>query len=239
MPTPAQIIDMVASLQNDTQQQEYTDEACLPYLNIALDELQELFEENNIPLTNEDSAPLTVDSSTATVTDNQVIIAFSGTLPLLPANLVEIQQIWESNDNGNTWIPMSKKDFIPHSIETLQLSSFGEWAWVNNEIHLPPATSVILLKLDYIKSIFNTPIGIEDINIDLGESFKNIKTHLGYATAALCSMFIGENETRAAALKGKADEAIERALNIPIKGRQAITTRRRPFRASYKSRGWY
>lgn len=239
MPTPAEIISAVAALQNDAGQSHYTDGACLPYLNLALDELQEIFEENNIPVTNEESAELSVNPATATVTNGQVIIAFTGTLPLLPSNLIEIQEIWESNDGGNTWISMSKKDFIPHNLETLQLSSFGEWAWVDNEIHLPPAATIILLKLDYIKSIFATPITMAQIDTDLGFSFKNIKTYLSYKTAAICSMYIGENETRAQVLNSQAGEALERALNIPTKGRQAIITRRRPFRASYKSRGWY
>lgn len=239
MPTPAEIISAVAALQNDTARTSYTNDACLPYLNLALDELQEIFEENNIPVTNEVSAELTVDPATDTVTNGQVIIAFVGTLPLLPSNLIEIQEVWESNDGGNTWIPMHKKDFIPHNLEELQLSSFGIWAWVDNEIHLPPATTPIILKLDYIKSIFATPITMPNIDTDLGVAFKNIKTYLSYKTAAICSMYIGENETRAQVLNMQADQALERALNIPIKGRQAIVTRRRPFRASYKSRGWY
>lgn len=230
MPTPAEIIDMVASLQNDTQQQEYTDENCLPYLNMALDELQEIMEENNIPVTNEVSSIITVPAGV-------VIIGFQ-TVPALPTALTEIQQVWESNDNGTTWTPMSRKEFIPHNLEEIDLSSFGMWAWINNEIRLPPATGIITLKLDYIKSIFDTPLSLTDIDTELGVRFKNMKNYLGYATAVLCSMFIGENETRATALKLKADEALERALNIPIKGRQMIATRRRPFRSSYKMRGW-
>lgn len=231
MPTPAEIINMAASLQNDTAQTIYTDEACLPYLNMALDELQEIMEENNIPVTNEVSAVINVPVGTT-------VIGFA-TAPALPAGLIEIQQVWESNDGGDTWLPMTRKEFIPHNIEELELSSFGLFAWIDNEIHVPPATQIIALKLDYIKSIFDTPIQLDDVDVDLGVRFKNIKNYLGYATATLCSMFIGENETRAAALNTKASEALERTLNIPTKGRQMIAIRRRPFRASYKSRGWF
>ena len=38
---------MAASLQNDTAQSDYTDNAVLPYVNMAMNELQELFEQNN------------------------------------------------------------------------------------------------------------------------------------------------------------------------------------------------
>jgi hypothetical protein len=231
MPTPAEIINMVASLQNDTAQQQYTEDAVLPYLNMAMRELQEIFEENNIPVTNQVSSILTVPAGT-------VIIGFT-TVPALPANLIEIQQVWESNDDGNTWIPMVRKEFIPHNLEEIEISSFGMFAWINNEIRVPPATGIIQLKLDYIQSIFNLPIEIDDVDVELGIRFMNLTTYLGYATGALCSMFIGENETRAEAQNGKAKIALERALNIPTKGRQAISTRRRPFRANYKTRGWF
>jgi hypothetical protein len=196
MPTPAEIIDMVASLQNDTAQTEYTDEAVLPYLNMALDELQELMQENNIPVTNQVSPVINVPVGITT-------IGF-GTIPGLPAALVEIQQVWESNDGGNTWTSMTRKEFIPHNLEEIDLSSFGLWTWMGNAIVVPPATTVISLKIDCIVKVFATPIELADINTDLGIQFINIKTYLGYATAVLCSMFIGENETRATALNMKA-----------------------------------
>jgi len=47
---------------------------------------------------------------------------------------------------------------------------------------------------------------------------------------------IAENPTRAQELNGDAIRSIDRALGITIKGRQSQVTRRRPFRAGYKSR---
>lgn len=227
MPSPAEIIDMVASLQNDTAQQVYTDAACLPYLNMALDQLQEEFERNNIPITNEVSAVLTVPAGTT-------VIAFTGTTPLLPAGLKEIQRIWESISGENQWVPMTRREFIPHFLEQEDISSFMVWAWMDQEIHVPAANRINDLKLDYVKSIFSTPILIADVNTNL--PVVNAKSYLGYKTAALCSMFIGENSERALALETQAEEALARTLGISNKGKQAITTRRRPFRSSYKRR---
>jgi hypothetical protein len=109
------------------------------------------------------------------------------------------------------------------------------WAWEHGRIHLITANQDNDLKIDYTASMFNTPILIKDINVNL--PFTNVKTYLEYKTAALCSMFIAENESRAMALDALTVTALSRALGIPIKGMQSIVTRRRPFRHSFKSRG--
>ena len=230
MPTPAEIIDMVASLQNDTAQSVYTDSACLPYLNMAMRELQEIYELNNVPVTNETSAVLSVAAGVST-------IAITGTTPTYPSDLIEIQKLWESDSGQNNWIPMERKEFISHWLEGGNgINQFIIWAWIENEIKLIPANTAIDLKLDYIKSVFPTQ-AIANVNTELGTKYTNVVSFLGYKTAALCSMFIGENETRATVLNDQATQAINRALGITTKGRQSIGTRRKPYRAAYKSRG--
>ncbi len=89
--------------------------------------------------------------------------------------------------------------------------------------------------MDYTANMFNTPILIGNIGVNL--PFTNVKTYLEYKTAALCAMFIAENESRAVALDSLTGTALSRALGIPIKGMQSIVTRRRPFRHSFKHRG--
>jgi hypothetical protein len=230
MPTPADIIDAVASLQNDTAQSVYTDAACMPYLNIALRELQEIYELNNVPVTNHTSGAFTIPAGTPA-------IAIAGTTPTYPTDLIEIQQLWESDEGQNQWTPMERKEFLPHYLEGgAAINQFIVWAWIDNEIRLIPATVTLDIKIDYIKSIFPT-VTATNMNIELGLKFNNIISYLSFKTAALCSMFIGENETRAAALDNEASNAVTRALGIATKGRQAIASRRRPFRAAYKMRG--
>ena len=228
MPTPSAIIDMVASLQNDTAQTVYTDAACLPYLNIALDELQEQFELYNIPSTNDTSAILNVLLGTS-------VISFTSS-PALPSDLIEIQQLWESPEGENKWIPMTKKEFLPHNLESGQtISQFLIWAWVEQNIKLIAANADIDLKIDYIKSLFATPILIGAVGTDL--PIINSKSYLGYRTAALCAHFIGENKSRSDELNIFAIQALDRVLGIGTKGRQSITTRRRPFMSGYRTRG--
>jgi hypothetical protein len=232
MPTPAEIIDMAASLQNDTAQTLYTDDACLPYLNMALDELQEIFEQNNIPVTNITSAVITIPASAL---PGITVIGYT-TVPALPTNLTEIQRLWERLINSDPFVPMTKVEFLPHYLEQQLVTQLQFWAWIGNSIQMLNSNQDNQIKLDYITSIFPTPLTMASITTDLGVQFKNIKTYLGYKTGALCSMYVGANETRAATLQMQADDALSRTLGISIKGRQSINTRRRPFRASYKRR---
>lgn len=233
MPTPAEIISMTASLMNDTAQTLYTNAACLPYLNIALSELQEKYEQNNVPTTNEVSAVIAVPAGETVVKK----VTNSLTLPQLPSDLIEIQRVWERESGVDPFVAMVRKEFLPHYLEGQWISQFLIWVWENDEIHLLPANQDNDLKLDYIKNIFDLPITISRINEHF--PFENVKTFLGYKTASLCSMFIGENQSRAQILEAEAQLAMDRTLSISTKGRQAITTRRRPFRAGYKSRGWF
>ena len=57
--------------------------------------------------------------------------------------------------------------------------------------------------------------------------------------AALCAEFIERNLTSANSLSANAIIAIDRARGISVKGKQAINTRRRPFRNAYKRRGGF
>ena len=158
----------------------------------------------------------------------------SNSLSNLPADLIEIRQLWESPHGDDNWTPMSRKDFIPHYLEHSVTNKFLYWAW-DGTIQLLPASTDIDLKIDYIKPIF-TKVELANVSIDI--PVKNIKSYLGYRTASLCSMYIGENPERAGALNQDAETALARTLGISNKGRQAISTRRRPFRAGWK-RGAY
>lgn len=230
MATPEEIMDMAASLLNDTAQTVYTDTALLPYINMALDALQEEFETQNIPVTNEVSAILNVPLNA-----NQTHIGFAGTIPILPGDLLEIQRLWESQEGQNQWVPMVRKDFIPHYIEGVQTNMLLIWAWINQEIVVPASNADVDIKLDYIAKRIPTPLNIAQITTNI--PIINIKSYAGYLTAAYAAQFILENPERAQALMGLAEAALNRVVVMNNKGRQAIMTRRRPFRAAYKVRG--
>lgn len=234
MITPAQVMQLAASDMNDTARTNYTNEALLPYFNMAVEELFQVMEENNIPITNKSSAAITCPAG---ITE---IPYYSTTQPepLLPADLIEIEKIWESNDGGTNWTQLQQVDTIDPNIAYNQnISSFGMYKWMGTHIQVPQSTTDILLRIDYIRRIITIPMTIEQIGIPLPTQ---AILFLAHKTAALCAMLSAQNETRAGACAELASQALERELNIPTKGRQTIATRRRPFRMNYKfsSRTW-
>lgn len=222
--TAAQVMAKSAALLNDQAQQVYTNTVQLPYLNMSLQELQETFEQNNIPVTAETSDVIEVDEGISE-------IGFD-TTPALPSDLVEIQEVWESQRDQNLWTPVSRRDYLPQYLEGQEYSQFLWYAWNSQLIKLLPSTNDNDLKLNYTRSLFSE---ITDESTPI--TVVNCATFLEYRTAGLCARFIGEDTPRADQLDGMAILALDRALGIGTKGQQAIFTRRRPFRASYKNRG--
>jgi hypothetical protein len=220
------VMDSAAALLNDTQKQVYTYATQLPYLKIALLELRELLELNNTPITNETSEIIIVPAGTS-------VISFVST-PALPNDLVEIQQLWERYTGIEPFVPMVRKEFLPHYLEGEETDRFLIFQWADDQIQLLAANRDNDLKIDYIKQLFPIyPTQNSIIGVINSESF------LFYRTAALCAEFVGENKTRADELNAKAESALDRSFGIESKARQSIATRHRPFRAGWKSRGMW
>lgn len=220
-----------AALLNDTDRAVYTDVVELPYLNLARMELEEIFELNSIPVTNETSAVIVVPSGVTTVGFG---IVANSPQPKLPDNLVEIRELWESNSGQNVFIPMTKLEFITGiDIDNTPVSFFRFWSWQDQEIRLPNALVPIDIKLDYIQSLF-TFLYVSDLNSR--NLIRNTDLFFQYRTAGLCAEFIMHDEGRAQALNGNAASSLANSLGISVKGTQSITTRRRPFRAGFKMR---
>lgn len=220
-----EVLDASAALLNDTALSSFTYVAQIPYLNIALAELQEECELNNVPITNQTNAIITIAAGVEG-------IGGGGLQPNLPPNLIEPLDLQE-RVSGNTFafVGMTRMDFMPANL--VPAAYLVYWSWEDEVIKFVPggSTSVIDVRIHYMKSIFKT-IATENDPINM----INAKTFLTYRNAGLCSQFIGENETRATELNGMAGLALQRALGISTKGRQSIFTRRRPFNAAWRSR---
>ena len=224
--TYEKILELSAALLNDVARDAYTNTVMLPYLNIARMDLEEIFELNSIPVTSETSAVIELPIGTTAV-------GF-GTNPPLPANLIEIQELYESQSGLNNFFRVDKKDYITdYILGNTELSWFRVWSWQDQEIRLPSLIVAQDIKIDYIKSLF-TPLVLSEIGLE--NSIKNTASFFQYRVAALCSEFIDENTERADSLNNNANSALERSLGISVKGMQTISYRRRPFRAGYKAR---
>lgn len=222
--TAGSVMNASAALLNDVGLTNFTYAFQIPYLNIAMAELQEVMEANNIPTTNAPSVALTVAIG---VTE----LSFS-TTPALPAALVEIQGAYEKQSGVNEdYIEMTKVEFLPQL--AILTNSLIYWCWQEQKVKFLGALSARQVKLDYIKSLF-APITTSADIIDV----INAQSFLNYRNAALCAQFIGENESRATALNIDAGLALDRMIGISTKGRQLIPVRRRPFQSGWISR-WF
>lgn len=215
-------MDFSASDMNDPNKEQYTFTVMLPYLKMALKELREYFELNNVPVTNERSAIITVPSGTTVISRTSD--------PALPEGLVSIQTLYTSQEGVENWVEVKPRDFLPPNLTNV--TYYSAWAWMRNEIRLPLSIVDIDIKLDYIKQIF-TDIEDEYSEIDV----INADTFLHFRTAALVAEFVAEDTPRADKLNIAAGAGLDRVTGIETKARQAMPVRRRPFRSNYRLRG--
>jgi hypothetical protein len=221
------VMDAAASLMNDTPKTKYTYTVQIPYLNMALQELQEIFEVNEIPTSQTASAALPVDAGVVELT-------FEPTPPIggvtyLPDDLIEPQILWERSRGIDPYVQMTKLDNLPLSQAGVETSSLIWWVWEDQRVKFMPSNADNDVKMNYTKNLF--ALATDETSVI---NVVNAATFLEYRTAALLAEFIDQNISRSTGLNGYAATAIDRATGIPTKGRQAIFTRRRPFRSGYK-----
>lgn len=220
------VLDAVAVLMNDPSKTKYTNPKMIPLLNISLQELREVFELNNVPVTD------TVTSNPITVPAGYDHIAFdNGPNPTLPDDFVEPKIVWERPSGFDPYFPMTRRDSLPREWEGNPQNQFIWYTWQAQELRFLVANQDNDIKIDYIRQIFPPVVdATSPINV------VNAATFLEYRTGGLCAEFIGENPTRAASLNSDSLLALDRVVGIGTKGRQAIIIRRRAFRSGYKQR---
>lgn len=220
-------MDRAAALMNDPSKTIYTYVKVLPYLNSALQELQELFELNEVPVTGETSAVMTVPAGLTEITFTAV-----GGL-VLPSDLVEPVKLWERLHNNDPYIPMTKVNILPLTQAGILTNQFNFYVWETQKIKFFACNQINDIKMNYIKFLFTQfadATGADAISIINSRSF------LEFRTAGLVAEFLAENKSRADSLNADAALALDRVAGISAKGRQNIFTRRRPFRSSFKHR---
>ena len=209
-----------ALLLNDPQMTDYTYVVQLPFLNMAIYELNESLIEGSVSVVNQVASPILVQKG-----DNYIVN--------LPLYLAEIQEVGERPAGSNSsFISLPRKEF-PDTLPAS--SSLLFWCWQNQRVIFNPsgATGPMEVEVKYI----NVPLMVgSDENTIIGTTSATM--FLIYKTAALLAMFVGEDQIRSSLLNEQADLALERIVGVSNKGRQQIMTRHRPFRAGYKSRGY-
>lgn len=220
MPIPvSDIVESIQALMNDTQGQNFTFAAVVPYMNIAIAEFRQVMEANNISMTNAVQAGIIIEAGETEID------------PLdMPRDLVEIQKLAERIDGTDTdYLDMRRVEFLPNI--TPPIAYLVYWTYQDQKIKFLGATSNIEIKMDYIADVMPK---VRDVADEI--EVINAETFLMYRTAALASQYIGENKERADDLNYNAQLAIDRFSSINVKAKQSIYVRRRPFMAAYKSR---
>lgn len=227
--TGGNVMDVAAGLLNDFSKQIYTYIAQSTYLRLALQELREIFVLHSVSVVEQTSAIIQVNAGVSAITFNA---AGTPTNPKLPNDLVEPKDLWESPRGLASYTPMHRRTSLsPNATPT---SSFIYYTWAAGQISFPAANQNNDIKIDYVRQLFPDAGAAIDQNTII--NVINCQTFLEYRTAALCAEFIERNNTSASSLNQYAVLALERATGISVKGKQSIVTRRRPFRAGYKSR---
>lgn len=220
------VMDMSAALLNDPNKSLYSYTVQLPFLNMALQELQEAYQQNNISVTDEMYTEINVASG---ITE----IAYGANPTDLPPDLVEPQELWSRVDNTNPWMPINKVDTLPIYYDGIEINQILEYVWEDQKIKFLAANADNQIKIKGIKQLFAAMVDENsEINIINAASF------LQYRTAALIAELIEENDVRARGLNNNAGLAMDRVISIGTKGRQPITYRRMPFRIGYKNRNY-
>ena len=219
----SEVMDLAAAALNDVDKTTYDYETQIPYLKLALQELQEIYELNSLAVTEQSSVSIPVNSGTTEIIFN------APSQPRLPDNLIEPQKIWESARDTGNWTPMTRLEFVPHPLVTVQANIITYWVWQQNKLKLLPSTNDEDIKIDYVGSLF--PKYVRDDTI---LPVQNGLGYLSYKVAELISDMVEHNMERAQTNGSRAQLALDRISGISVKGKQQIQTRRRPFRAAYK-----
>lgn len=223
------ILNQAAVLNNDANKTSYTDAVMIPYLNMALQELQEIYELNNVPVTSSASAVMDIPAGITR-------IRFSPTPPImgesyLPDDLIEPQILWQRGYNNDPYVPMVRVNQLDLGLSGTEINQFYNYVWQSQEIRFQPANQINQVKMTYVKNLFTKVTSATD-----SLPIINAATFLQFRTAAMLAQYIGEDDVRAGNLNGGASLGLDRIVGIGTKGRQAIFIRRRPFRQGYKQR---
>jgi len=219
----SEVMDLAAAAMNDVDKTVYTYPVQIPYLKMALQELQEIFELNSAQVTEMSSVAIPVNAGVTEITFN------SPSQPRLPDNLIEPQELWERTRDINPWVPMVRKEYLPHDLAGVSTNMFTYWVWQENKIKLLESNGNNDIKIDYVGSLFPKYVRSDTIIPVI-----NAQGYLAYKTAELMSDMIEHNMERAQSNGGRALMSLDRISGITIKSKQQIMARRRPFRAAYK-----
>ena len=226
--TVSSILSEARFMLNDVAGTLYGDAALLPAVRKAYEEFESWAESYNLQLVKKDTG----DIIPQTVEGNYVVMRYTGdgaaTNPQFPADFRIPIRVWEKavGEDRAFYVQMEESEF--RSVVNTQAGreTYGYWMFDGKTLYLPkistPSSRNILIQ--YIGSTLT----FTDQNSTLYDI--HFKTHLAARTAALAAMYIGQNETRAAAAQDDSNQALDRIVEALVRKNQgAFGIRRIPF----------
>jgi len=206
--TAASIIADIKVLLNDPAGTNYTSAKLLPHLNRAYKSLQSKMRLAGMQSSKEISAEISVAAGTTRL----------GDAAGLPNDFLSPVMVYTRDNASQKWAPLS--EFAWEGIGTSS-SRLEGWAYREDEIKFKGATAAQTLLLKYNKAFQIIDEETDPILIVGAELY------LVFKAGAYAAMFIGENQTRAAALDGQAQEAWDDFKGSGVKQGQRRPVRRR------------
>jgi len=215
--TSGSVMQAAAALMNDPARTLYSYTVQLPFLKMAMQELEQAMDLFDNPYN------LSIDAA--------IDVAANATLLTLPASFFLPISLMERPDGSTSdadWSPMTEISTIDASDSVSSVPTTTLTGWIfrdGNVVFVPVATTAREVKLKYWRMILVT---ITDESYV--ENYIGANNFLAYRTAALLATFINKDEFRANSLNGNADSALDMLVSLYTKNGQGIRVRRKPFR---------
>lgn len=213
--TAGDVMDLAASLLNDSGKSLFTYDVQLPYLKMADDDL-------GIELLSNEAAEL---DQVCDINVNAGSVLLS-----LPCNFflpIKLEERAQTSTNDDDFIDMEEKSFEP-SIQ--QSETLRYWSFRNNKVNFIGATVNQTVRLKFKRTLSS----VTDFSVV--EEVAKAKNFLAARTAALVSEFVGSNKVRADSLNAQAIIYLEKLTSVLVKNNQGNRIRRKPFRVPYYRR---
>lgn len=226
--TAASIRTRIRALLNDPGGINYGDTVIDPHLLTAYLELQDEFTINNCSINLVATDTITVTALATRVThplDASVALHYNAAL-VFPFELHE-KGVGEADEN---YAMMQKVRQLP---DVKQDTALNWWNWIQQELVFLGSTAARVVRYRYFGDLDDVITGGANQIFPI-----NAINFLSYRTAALLSMLVMENETRASALAEAAKSSLDRLISIAVSASQSSPIKQRPFDPFRRYRTW-
>jgi hypothetical protein len=200
-----------AVLLNNAAQDFWTNTVLLPCLTKANEELEQIFEINEIPLQKQVSATIDVNI-------DAVIVA-------LPTDFVEPISLRERpRDSTESWSEEIGEVALidPNDTESTYID---QWCWRDNKVNINPPQSDREVLLTYVRKL--TPLTAVGSTVEIPQA----KTWLAARTAEIAARNVGNNPTKADELRDNdVAPALDLLIRRMVKKNQSLGVRRKPYK---------